>query len=123
MTKLNQLSFALLSSVLWLSPCPAQSNCYSINDTVTVYGSAQYQDNSYLGIPIWVFNLTSPLCIQEAPSEELSVTKLQIVGSPPPTTIPLVLTGRLTDTQPNGSIELSLVVTSGHRLANVKQTP
>jgi hypothetical protein len=79
------------------------ANCYRNGETVTLQGNAvrQYMkmgDDSTKGV--WVLALDEPVCVIDKETSEdtqgrLMVSRVQLIGTPPPEEVSLELTGKL----------------------------
>ena len=104
----------------------ASGGCYNHGDVITVQGVATAQPLKLANGQVtqgWVLVTDRPICLMKSSegnnaSHEIGVSRLQIVGQPPPVGVLIELTGRLSAGNISRDADLTaLVVISGHRIA------
>jgi hypothetical protein len=104
----------------------ATGGCYRDGDVITVQGVATAQALELangLVRSVWLLATDKPICVVEADTlQQIRVSRLQIIGQPPPSGVAIELTGKLStgNITQYYAVSTAIDVISGRRIAMAK---
>jgi hypothetical protein len=115
------LGMVLLACVL-APEAPAQSSrCFENGDVVAFDGMASHGARP----GEWALNLPRPICVaRDVSASGTNITRIRIIGTPPPLGVPLELTGKLVlgHSAAESTMIVALVVSSGRKFRTTEST-